>query len=265
MKNLLCLFAILLTFGLEAKIFVISDIDDTIKQTNTMTTYRRIYHFLRNKPFEHMPKIFKEMEAFYKSSGEDIEFIYVSAAPDFIFNQQKFLRKNGFPMGKTFLKKLDSPETYTYKYLTIKNIINAEVNEGDKVFFFGDNSEHDPHVYVDIKNNLNVENAEIFIRDVSTEGTDLGAGLKLKQLPGVQYFFSEMELAEAPTMGFITRDTLKDISLDYTDKTLLPDYTFTTLKERLEKIMLCRTRSCKRNAKARALKIWENYHSKYTF
>ncbi|MDC1175073.1 DUF2183 domain-containing protein [Bacteriovoracaceae bacterium] len=264
MKNLLLITALLWSCLSFSKVIVVSDIDDTIKETNTMSPTGKIYYFLRNKPFKHMSAIYRELDSFYKSSGEDIEFFYVSAAPDFIFNQQKFLRKYRFPMGKTFLKKISSPETYAYKYLTIKQILEANYNEGDTVIFLGDNSEHDPAVYVDITNNLNLENAEILVRDVSTQATNLASGLGIKRLPGVQYFFSEMELAEAPVMHFLSNKTLGSIAKDYKAKSLVPSFTLKTLETRLEKKLNCKDRSCKRYAEKKAKKIFGNYYLKYS-
>lgn len=259
--------------GLFAKTILITDIDDTIKKANSMGGVGGVYHFLRKKPYLETRDLFNEIKNDEVTRGNKIAYYYVSAAPSFTFDANEWIAKNNFPVGPAFLKTRENGgETYAYKYRTIKNIIENELKKDSdlKIIFFGDNSQHDAKVYYDLNIEMNL-GAEIFIRDVSTEATYFSSTLPLVRLPGVSYFFSEMELITHPSFLFMSSNLKTLITKEYKKVDLVPPYTLDTLVDRLKDICMDKklgtnethNRECKIQAKADADNYWQDYHNRY--
>lgn len=257
-----------------AKTIIVTDIDDTIKKANSMGGIGGLYHFLKKRPYEYTRDLYNEINDYEKANGEETAFYYVSAAPSFTFDAPAWLMLNNFPLGPTFLKTLENGgETYAYKYRTIKAIIEKElaVDPGLKIIFFGDNSQFDGKVYYDLKLEMKLSNSEIYIRDVSTEATDFDPELPLVKLPGVVYFFSEMELTENSNFFFISNKLINGISAEYKLRTLIPLYTLDTLAYRLR--IICEkkhviitslvTAGCTIKGRIEANKYWHDYHTRF--
>lgn len=256
------------------KTIVVTDIDDTIKKANSMGGVGGLYHFLKKKPYEYTRDLFNEINADELAHGEDPTFYYVSAAPEFTFDAPVWLGLNNFPMGPTFLKTLENGgDTYTYKYRTIKTIIEKELllDPDLKILFFGDNSQFDTKVYYDLRKEMKLTNSVIFIRDVSTEATNFDLKLEVVRLPGVTYFFSEMELIGNSHLSFISRTLSDEIAKGYEQKTIIPLYTQDTLATRLGKI--CEAKYtvitnleravCAIEGKYDANKYWREYYDRF--
>lgn len=257
-----------------SKTIIVTDIDDTIKKANTMGGIGGIYHFLKKRPYEYARDLYNEINQYEKAQGEETLFYYVSAAPEFVFDAPAWFKLNKFPIGPTFLKtRQNGGETYAYKYRTIKTIIEKELEQDPdlKVIFFGDNSQHDAQVYYDLKKDMNLLNSLIYIRDVSTEATDFDPELPVVKLPGVIYFFSEMELTREATLFFMSRSLIDGITRGYDSRSIIPPYTFDTLVDRLKEI--CQKNvvemneealsRCKTQAKAEAYSHWQNYFKRF--
>src|SRR5690606_10316010 len=155
------------------------------------------------KPYLEMRDLFVELKEHYEGLGEIVEFNYVSAAPDILFAQERWVAKHDFPVGKTFLRTIGSGDTYTFKYNQIVSILRPYLGEPDlKVIFFGDNSSHDQDVYADATRDYEL-NAEIYVRDVRTTATDFslfpGTGRE-----GVSFFFSENEFENFEGLDFLS-------------------------------------------------------------
>ncbi len=256
-----------------SKTLVITDIDDTIKKANSMGGVGGVYHFLKKKPYNETRDLFNEIRKDEIARGNTIGYFYVSAAPSFTFDAQEWITKNNFPAGPSYLKtKENGGETYAYKYRTIKTIIeNALKKDNDlKIIFFGDNSQHDAKVYYDLNLEMNL-GSEIFIRDVSTEATYFSSTLPLVRLPGVHYFFSEMELINHPSFLFMSSNLKNLIHAQYSKQDLVPPYTLDTLVDRLKDICESgkgiitedKSRECKQQAKKDAGQYWEDYYTRF--
>ena len=259
-----------------SKTIIVTDIDDTIKMANTMGGIGGIYHFLKKKPYEYTRDLYNEINQYEQAQGEETLFYYVSAAPEFTFDAPAWLKLNKFPIGPTFLKnRQNGGETYAYKYRTIKTIIEQELKQDPdlKVIFFGDNSQHDAQVYYDLKKDMNLSNSLIYIRDVSTEATEFDSELPVVKLPGVIYFFSEMELTREASLFFMSRSLIDGITKVYDSKSIIPPYTFDTLVNRLKKICEksvleiteAAIANCKTQAKAEANIHWHNYFKRFYY
>lgn len=269
---LLCLFSY--SVNGFSKTIIVTDIDDTIKKANSMGGIGGVWHFLKKKPYEYTRDLFNEIKAYENALGEETIFYYVSAAPQFTFDAPKWLAKNSFPIGPTFLKTSENGgETYSYKYRTIKTIIESELLKDPalKILFFGDNSQHDAQVYFDLRADMNLSNSQIFIRDVSTEATEFNSELPVVKLVDVTYFFSEVELIGNPDFSFMSKKLAGDITKGYVAKSIVPLYTLDTLIDRLKRI--CEEKSiflteavlasCKNQAKTDAAEFWKDYFSRH--
>ena len=247
-----------------ARVVVISDFDDTVKKANSMGKwYESSYHFLRKKPFLRMRDLFVELKDHYDAKGEQVEFNYVSAAPDFLFGQQKWVEKHGFPVGNTFLRSLGSEDTYTFKYNQIVSILRPYLEEpGLKVIFFGDNSSHDHDVYADATRDYKLD-AEIYVRDVATTATEFD-GFPATGRAGVTYFFSEKEFENFSGLSFMSSVLRADIDDEFSQRSLIPTYTTKTMVRRVRSKMNCKLFqfSCRKEAKARGKELIESYYTR---
>ncbi len=251
---------------LFAKTIVISDIDDTLKKANSMgKPAEEAYHFLKKIPYLEMRDLFNEIKLNELKHNESVEYYYVSAAVDLTFNAQKWLVKNNFPIGRSTLKTIKTKQsTYEFKYAVIKQIIqqvqkNIDVIEGENlhILMFGDNAQADALVYSDLSKELNLE-TQIFIRDVRAEATFFDSSIAVKRIPGIKYYFSEVELFNYPEFSFISDDLKKQSLVDYQQRVLIPAYTFKTLERRLEAIT-----NDKKRASREAQKFWNDYYTRF--
>lgn len=254
------------SYQLFAKTIIISDIDDTIKKSNSAgRAHEQVYHFLKKVPYLEMRDLFLELKSFEKSRGEDTRFYYVSAAKDFTFNAQPWLSKHNFPNGRSTLKSFkEKRTTYDFKYAVIKAIleeeaksVDLEANENFNVYMFGDNAQVDAEVYARIARELNLK-AHIYIRDVQTYATYFEEGLPVKKVPGVNYYFSEIELFKFPELFFISAELLGRSYDAYKKRVLIPEYTYTTLYRRVFDI-----HKDKKRAKEHADRLWNSYYSQF--
>jgi phosphatidate phosphatase APP1 len=234
MKNILLIY-FFVTSSIFARVIVISDIDDTIKKSNSMGGASQVYYFLKMKSYPLMSLIYKDIQEKYIDDG--VSFYYVSAAPDFIYDQDKWLEKKGFPFGESFLRKRLSDKTYEYKMRMIRSLL-LNVTKEDTLLFFGDNSSHDPQVYLDIIKEYDLNNTRVFIRDVSTLNTFPFYTNEIESRKKIQYFFSEKELLK---IGLpLSHSTVNEINKYNELQTLVPLYTLETLKKRMRDNKLCR-------------------------
>lgn len=254
------------SFSAYSKTIIISDIDDTIKKSNSAgKTAGQVYHFLRKVPYLEMRDFFNEIKEEERSRGETIKFYYVSAAKTFTFNAQKWLQKHNFPIGRSTLKERgEDRSTYDFKYAVVKKIMLDEIesldvssNEPLTVMMFGDNAQVDAVVYRNISEELKL-NAKIFIRDVRGEATYFDSTLELKRVAGVNYFFSEVELFKFPDFNFISTGLLNRTFASYKNRELIPQYTAKTLMRRLHEIY-----GDKDQAQSDSAKYWNDYYLRF--
>jgi hypothetical protein len=265
--GLISLLMISLNFSqaFAARVLVVTDMDDTIKKSNSVGKLGKIYHFLQGKVYSQTRDIMLELERDHSAKGDVVEFHYVSAAPDFLVAQERWLLKHNFPLGPTYLKKLNSPETFTFKYETIEAIIAKErrQNPGEEliIYFFGDNSQHDAGVYAKINTDLGL-NAKIYIRDVAAEATAFSTSWPISKLPGVTYFFSESELIDDAALSFMSVKLKSNIKSALVKGDLIPEYTLKSLYRRIKGLEECSlfAFNCKKAAKEKALAYWNSYH-----
>lgn len=267
-KNLFLFFVFFaFTCSIWAKTVVISDIDDTLKQSNSMgKPFEQAYHFLKKVPYLNMRDLFIEIKKDAINRGDGIGFYYVSAAYSITFKADKWIDKYHFPQGRTVLKNLKNKiPTYEFKYNVIKQILEQELRNLDSengeqiiVYMFGDNAQVDAQVYSDIKKELLLTEAQIYIRDVRAEATYFDSSVPVVKSTESTYYFSEVELFNDSKMNFISNDLKQRALMDYHQYKLIPKYTLKTLERRLSKLY-----ADLETAHNDAHKFWEDYHHRY--
>lgn len=150
-----------------ANVLIISDIDDTIKQSHILGTKLRA---LQQRPFFGLSQLYnvfacesigskaerdycKKNQAYSRKS--DRQVIYVSGIPktigpfDSAWLAREFIAINLFPMGKVFVRENRSIDTQKFKIETIANILDHM--RPDVVILIGDNGEYDPQIFATIE------------------------------------------------------------------------------------------------------------------
>lgn len=250
--------SILISISSFGKVFVISDIDDTIKQSNSASTLGQVYHFYTMKSYPMMTLIYQDIYRFH-SESEEVEFSYVSAAFDFFYDQDRWLKDNGFPRGRSFLRQRIGERTFEHKYENITKILK-NYGAGDYVYFFGDNSAYDRDVYEKVVQDLGIDSYSIFIRDVTTEDYLLPIFLD-GESPQDHFFFSEFELVNR--LSFLSDNARSSIRKLYSKEELVPHYTKLTLARQLGKRGLCAAPSRKKRVSCyQANVIFDEYYGK---
>jgi hypothetical protein len=141
---------ILIFFSLQAgaTVVLVSDIDDTVRQTNVRDLGSMTV--LKNAEFAGMATLYKDLA---NNSVDQID--YVTGAPSAIKKTSEFfLYWNGFPDGKVHARNILF-DTITHKVRTIKKII--EKTEPKLLLMIGDNGEHDTDSYTRIEEEFSGE------------------------------------------------------------------------------------------------------------
>ncbi|WP_374032235.1 phosphatase domain-containing protein [Bdellovibrio bacteriovorus] len=142
-KYIALLAGLMLSAFAEAKVLVVSDIDDTLKVSHVLSKKGAATSFADDDSrFVGMSEIFQMLNL----QHEDIEFHYVSLAPKLLMNEQHtdFLEENGFPITKLHMNSgiKQDPEL---KQKVIRKVL-TETNP-EVVIYFGDNGQFDAVVY----------------------------------------------------------------------------------------------------------------------
>lgn len=139
---------------------IISDIDDTVKESRTQIFLAALNRSFRTSVvFPEMPKVMRDLKATFQAP-----VIYVSTAPKFLLNwiHGAFLRIHSFPVDGIYLR--DRPtRTRTFKYRTILGILQRY--RPRRVIFLGDNVKHDEQIYLLFVQHFPEIDFRIFIRD----------------------------------------------------------------------------------------------------
>lgn len=153
---------------------IISDIDDTIKVTNST----RKKELLKNtflKEFQAVPGM-AELYQQWKSNYKNCFFHYVSASPYQLYEElEDFCRAQGFPEEATFHLKTIRPKDKTllqlfadpveYKRQHIEGILQKYPQR--TFLLVGDSGEKDPEIYAEIYRNFPEQVDSIWIRNIN--------------------------------------------------------------------------------------------------
>ncbi|MFS4459488.1 phosphatase domain-containing protein [Bdellovibrio sp. HCB2-146] len=147
--------------SVEAKTILISDIDDTIKNSHILDLKDKLLSptYTENS-VRGMSQIYEIIRRQYADKGETLPFFYVTNAPWKIMGKihTSFLSKHGFPQGAVlFREDLDNKE---HKVETITELLATE--KPDTVIFVGDNGEKDILVYNTFTSDAKYSNIKFF-------------------------------------------------------------------------------------------------------
>lgn len=179
---------------------IISDIDDTIRQSNIVSKRRSFGNLLIGmRSFDRMREIFSEM----KSAHPETDIFYVSGGPQ-ILNPEAWLSDHHFPKGTVYAKNFAEMfrlSTVQHKLRSIDKIFAKYDLKNLTVYAFGDNGEHDPEIYKLARESYPQVNFKVFIRDIKAEATDFGSLLPAPiRVAGHHYYLTEIDLLK--TRGF---------------------------------------------------------------
>ncbi|MDD5557383.1 MAG: App1 family protein [bacterium] len=186
----------------RATIGLISDIDDTIKQTGIGDRGKVVRDFLlgdatTDRPVRGMANLLIR----FVRADPDVErpVFYVSASPEPLMERiGDFLRLNGFPPGPLVLLRLGPQEgasflrgdsVFRHKTAAIRDILDAY--PGMRFLLLGDASQDDARIYSAVASEYPSRVRGIYIRRAGTEETDEG------DFPACVFFDSPEELEEA--------------------------------------------------------------------
>ena len=151
---------------------VISDIDDTIKDTHVMWDSTRERNLLRVavdglhawRPVSGMAKLYRHWQDAYH-----VNFIYLSAGPSrYRRRLEQSLEDWGFPSGPLVLRGALNPfPPPNYKWQAIGPIV-AKL-PGRHFVLVGDSGEYDPECYGELARERSTQIDHIFIREISNE------------------------------------------------------------------------------------------------
>ncbi len=236
-KLFLTLLIQLLSFSVTAKLVVISDLDDTVRQVNVLELDEASFHILADKAFDMEIPPFNGLNIIYNDlldHNEEIEFYYLSASYPIIYDAKLWLELNEFPEGKVFQRAYsDEFNSGEFKKRKLREIIkNYEDIENVNFLFFGDNGEHDPEAYQDVVEHFGIhEQSQIYIRDVVTDYTFKYEDSRLP-IEGINYFLTEKVLINSDLLNFLSNDVVSKLKKESIKD--IPSFMVDNLDERIE-------------------------------
>lgn len=183
-KNLLFVLVLLLSLKVHSKILVISDIDDTIKNSHILSPTNKVINAF------HTDAAFKGMAMTYttiQKNNPNTHIAYVSNAIEIISKEahNKFLISNNFPSGSTHYRA--RPGDLFHKIRTISTLV--EKYQPELTILIGDNGEKDIPIYQQIVTKYPQKQFLTFIHTIYDSGDKVksshGQALLKKQIPYV--------------------------------------------------------------------------------
>jgi hypothetical protein len=247
-KLLFCVLFALFFNSVFAKVVVVSDIDDTIRESHVLNLLHAGFRLLGT------PQEFKDLAAVYSAlnqssinnSGEPMAVAYISASTKFFYDADEWITLRQFPKGEVIQRKLINEDKKTFKVSNIIRFLSEKYVQGDEIFLFGDNAELDPEIYQEVLRATHLK-ATIFIRDVRLK---LGRYAVKKDLSynrgaDINYFTSGLELVMRPELSSIKENIMPIMLKLKNEKKLLASYMVTQLKN---DIMTCSSQGLGRDS-----------------
>lgn len=180
MKNKILILLLTLTFSLQAKISIISDLDETIKQTHSHHAIGIYNALFTQKVYEDMPLILNEL----KRNKNFNKLHILSASPRaFKPNIKKLLNEHSINYDSLTVRNIAKDKNkFEYKYKFISKLMNETT---DSYILIGDNLGDDPEAYLQIQSDFPGRVEAIYIHKVIES--------KIKE--NVEIYFSGYELA----------------------------------------------------------------------
>lgn len=238
--------SVTLSLSSIAKTVIVSDIDDTIRQSNVVNkpnALRRL--FATPAAFDGLTYLYTDQQQKSLATDNDFAIAYVSASYPIFYNAKEWVELKGFPKGEYYQRRIHEGKK-NFKKSNIKRFLSKNLKEGDTVLLFGDNAELDPEIYKEIKKELKLEDAEIFIRDVRvTVGKYAIVKKPGDKLSGITYFSADVELLNHPRFRETSEINQNMMYTSFNNGSHIPDY----MMERVGKGLkhYCKTKNAKAN------------------
>lgn len=177
----------------RGKVFIVSDIDDTLKITQG-TDLKGVLHFLRDERGvqKDLLVLFREWEA------RGAEFVYLSSSYKFLYDGVEWLKEADFPDGVVYQRDENSPlDGRVYKKNLLRMILRTlRPGPEDSIYFFGDNGGADDEVYSEVVSEEKLQNQSmIFVRDVLLSQSVPFVEARDVAYKSVNYFISAKDMA----------------------------------------------------------------------
>jgi len=214
-----------------SKQLIISDIDETVKQSNVMDlseALKRII-FKTAHVYPGMKLIYDEL-----LKRDDSEIFYISASYDFIYDAKEWLDDYGLTFDGAWQRRLFVSK-YEYKFNKVNDLINQNYKKGDVIYLFGDNNGTDHVVYDDIAKAHSDKKIEAFVRDVYGVRTILLRNSL--ESSKVNFVLTSLDLLKPLDLDFLKKDFEKISQRDF-----LPVYMRKFMKDFFKK-SLCPKKS----------------------
>lgn len=218
------------------ELVIISDLDETLRIANVEKKFKAGIKLIGGvKPYEGLTAIFQDI----KLKNPDAKFYYLSNSYPFLYNGKRWVRENGLPEGEVFQRSLkDKSDTFKAEKL---KLIGANHTQ-DSILMFGDNIEHDPTFYSNFKEQSQLTDIRIFIRD---------ARLLLTENADITYFQTDAQLTDVLEVSPETTAKINALSFNK----LVPKFLVKNLRSRLIKECKTAAISCSEVADARVQEV----------
>lgn len=245
----LLLFIFFYSSFLWAKVILISDIDDTIKQSDVFNTTNVASGYILGKDFPAFAfsaHIYRAIIQHYQDLGQEVEVHYVTGAPA-SFPSDDWIKNLNFPKGE-FHYKGDKPwdaviiSTLEHKIQAINKILSDGNESPKKVYMFGDSTEYDAkayhHIYKYFEKNTQID-FHIFIRDVALNTTFTH---NPGPYPEMNFYVTERDLFAMGGLSFLqdkfveTKQQIEQYLGSSGLKLLIADYQVKYLTEKIQKV-----------------------------
>lgn len=188
------LIVLILSTQIYAKTLIISDIDDTLRQSNVVYKPDAAFRLLGTpEPFKGLRSLFVALKNQASEKGDILSIAYISSSTPLFYNAKAWLEKKHFPVGEVVQRDSIFQDSRRYKLEAINRFLDLNYDDGDEVLFFGDNAELDPGIYLEVTK-LRKLSAQIFIRDIKAITSIYSPKKTGHKMPGIHYFGAELEL-----------------------------------------------------------------------
>ena len=221
------------------ELVVISDLDETLRAANVENKVKAGLKLIGGvKPYEGLTAIFQDIQL----KNPDAKFYYLSNSFNFLYKGKKWVKENGLPAGEVLQRSLKD-KSDSFKPAKLKSI--AKKHPDASILMFGDNIERDPQFYLDFKEQSQLTDARIFIRDARLLLPDADAQ--------ITYFQTDVQITDDLEVSAET--AAKVNALSFTK--LVPKFLVKNLRKRLIKECKTAAVSCTELADARVQEVIE--------
>lgn len=154
---------------------IITDIDDTIKRSESLIPALAVSQFIINPDdqFYGTRRLIEDLVTVDFNS----RIYYISNSYQDVFKASDWLQKNAFPQGEIYqqknineiLFKNDQPSNEQHKHNALSAIYKRDndiFSRSEEIYFFGDNGYQDEEIYTGFIRDNAIKKANIFIRDI---------------------------------------------------------------------------------------------------